>query len=90
MDNNENKPSLKKAPAILTKEYSRDAHPELLQIIQEMITDENEIPIYIKPQDSNTNDNTSFQASLSLVKTLKDAINFRYLVSDAVFLQNVI
>ena len=49
----------------------------------QMITDEHGMPIYMKPQDGNTNDNTGFQASLALVKSLKDAINFRYLVADA-------
>lgn len=32
---------------------------------------------------SNTNDNTGFQTSFSIVKGLKDAINFKYLVTDA-------
>ena len=63
--------------------YSRDSHPELLQVMLQMITDSNGIPVYMKPQDGNTNDNTGFQTSFSIVKGLKDAINFKYLVADA-------
>lgn len=83
IDNDENESLLKKEPITPARGYSRDAHPELLQVMLQMITDEHGMPIYLKPQDGNTNDNTGFQASLSLVKSLKDAINFRYLVADA-------
>ena len=63
--------------------YSRDAHPELLQVMLQMITDSNGIPVYMKPQDGNTSDNTGFQTSFSIVRGLKDAIDFKYLVADA-------
>ncbi len=78
INNDGNESSLNKEPITPARGYSRDAHPEL-----QMITDEHGMPIYMKPQDGNTNDNTGFQASLALVKSLKDAINFRYLVADA-------
>ncbi len=63
--------------------YSRDAHPELLQVMLQMITDSNGIPVYMKPQDGNTSDNTGFQTSFSIVRGLKEAIDFKYLVADA-------
>ena len=59
--------------------YSRDAHPELLQVMLQMITDSNGIPVYMKPQYGNTSDNTGFQTSFSIVRGLKDAIDFKYL-----------
>ena len=83
INNDGNESSLNKEPITPARGYSRDAHPELLQVMLQMITDEHGMPIYMKPQDGNTNDNTGFQASLALVKSLKDAINFRYLVADA-------
>ena len=90
IDNDRNETSLKKILATPARGYSRDAHTELLQVMLQMITDEHGIPISLKPQDGNTNDNIGFQSSVKLVKSLKDAINFKYLVADTALLQNII
>ena len=82
IDNDRNETSLKKTLVTLARGYSRDAHLELLQVMLQMITDEHGIPISLKPQYGNTNDNIGIQSSLKLVKSLKDAINFKYLVAD--------
>lgn len=78
----ENQLSTKK-PVMPLQGYSRDAHPELLQVMLQMITDENGLPIYMKPQDGNTNDNKGFRTPIELVASFKKAIDFKYLVADA-------
>ncbi len=49
----------------------------------QMITDDHGMPVYMKLQDGNTNDNIGFQTAVSLVKGLRDALNFKYQVTDA-------
>ena len=73
----------KKMPAEPLRGYSRDAHPELLQIMLQIVSDENGLPVYMKPQDGNTNDNKGFQTPVELVGSLNKAIDFKYLVDDA-------
>ena len=69
----------RKMPAEPLRGYSRDAHPELLHITQQMVTDENGLPVYIKTQYGNTNDDKGFQTPIELVGSLKKAIDFKYL-----------
>ena len=68
--------------------YSRDAHPELPQVMMQMIVENQAgIPLFMKPQNGNTNDSEGFAKSLndaeSLMKSLKKGLESQYLVCDA-------
>jgi transposase len=72
----------------ITHGYSRDGHPELAQIMLQMIVDNVAgIPLMMKPQDGNTNDNAGFKSSFhiakSLINSMKESNQNAYLVADA-------
>lgn len=72
----------------ITHGYSRDGHPELAQVMLQMIVDNVAgIPLMMKPQDGNTNDNQGFKNSFniakSLIKSMKQSNQNAYLVADA-------
>lgn len=72
----------------ITQGYSRDAHPELPQVMLQMIADNiSGLPLFMKPQDGNTNDSKGFQSSFDIVKSLMDSMKKSnespYLVCDA-------
>ncbi len=64
--------------------YSRDAHPELKQVMLQMISDTvSGSPLFMKPQNGNTNDTKGFNQAIELVKSMKGALSLDYLVADA-------
>ena len=78
----------KKEPVKMVQGYSRDAHPELPQVMMQMIVENQAgIPLFMKPQNGNTNDSEGFAKSLndaeSLMKSLKKGLESQYLVCDA-------
>ena len=78
----------KKEPVKMVQGYSRDAHPELPQVMMQMIVENQAgIPLFMKPQNGNTNDSDGFAKSLneveSLLTSLKKGVKSPYLVCDA-------
>lgn len=81
-------PDRKKEPLNIVQGYSRDAHPELPQVMMQLIVENKAgIPLFMKPQNGNTNDSNGFRESLdeaeSLLSSLKDGTKSPYLVCDA-------
>lgn len=77
-----------KKPVSIVPGYSRDSHPELAQVMIQMIVENQAgIPLFMKPQDGNTNDSKGFAESLdeveSLISALHDGTKSQYLVCDA-------
>lgn len=77
---------LTETPIVAALGYSRDAHPELKQVMLQMISDTvSGSPLFMKPQDGNTNDTKGFNPALELVSSMKGALALDYLVADAAF-----
>src|SRR5574344_56863 len=75
---------LTETPIVAALGYSRDAHPELKQVMLQMISDTvSGSPLFMKPQDGNTNDTKGFNPALELVSSMKGALALDYLVADA-------
>lgn len=75
---------LTETPIVAALGYSRDAHPELKQVMLQMISDTvSGSPLFMKPQDGNTNDTQGFNPALELVSSMKGALALDYLVADA-------
>ncbi len=83
--NSENPPAADAAVLHLTQGYSRDHHPELNQVVLNLITDHQAgIPLHMEALSGNTDDKSSFRATIqNHVSQLQNVSNAKYLVLDS-------
>ena len=64
--------------------YSRDGHPELKQVILQLVSSaEGNLPIYMRPMSGNCSDQeTTAQLISSHIESLRAALDSRYIVGD--------
>ena len=70
----------------VTYGYSRDAHPELVQIMEQMMVDnETGIPLFMEPESGNTNDTNAFKRMVKVFEQFKDYTydGYIYLCGDS-------
>lgn len=70
----------------ITRGYSRDAHPELVQIMEQMMVDnETGIPLFMEPEDGNSNDTKAFKRMIKVFENFKKYTydGYVYLCGDA-------
>lgn len=70
----------------ITYGYSRDGHPELVQIMEQMMVDNaTGIPIYAEPENGNTNDTNAFNRMIKVFDNFKKYQHdgYVYLCGDA-------
>jgi transposase len=70
----------------VTYGYSRDAHPELVQIMEQMIVDNaTGIPLYMEPESGNTNDSNAFKRMIQTFESFKKYTDdgYVYLCGDS-------
>lgn len=70
----------------ITRGYSRDAHPELVQIMEQMMVDNSTgIPLFMEPEDGNTNDTKAFRRMVQVFDRFKQYTDdgYVYLCGDA-------
>jgi transposase len=69
----------------LTQGYSRDYHPELNQVVLNLITDNQAgIPLHMQALSGNTNDKSSFRATIeNHVSQLQNVTDIAYLIVDS-------
>lgn len=66
----------------ITYGYSRDAHPELVQVMEQMMVDnETGIPLFMEPEDGNSNDTKAFQRMVKVYENFK-----KYRTEDCIYL----
>ncbi len=70
----------------VTYGYSRDAHPELVQLMEQMMVDNaTGIPLYMEPENGNTNDTQAFGRMVKVFKSFKEYTydGYIYLCGDS-------
>ena len=70
----------------ITQGYSRDAHPELVQIMEQMIMDNpTGIPLFMEPESGNSNDSKAFQRMVKVFDSFKEYTDdgYVYLCGDS-------
>lgn len=70
----------------ITRGYSRDAHPELVQIMEQMMVDNaTGIPLFMEPEDGNSNDTHAFKRMIKVFEDFKEYTydGYVYLCGDA-------
>lgn len=70
----------------ITYGYSRDAHPELVQIMEQMMVDnETGIPLFMEPESGNTNDTNAFKRMVKVFEQFRDYTydGYIYLCGDS-------
>ena len=70
----------------VTYGYSRDAHPELVQIMEQMMVDNaTGIPLFMEPESGNTNDTNAFRRMVKVFEKFKEYTydGYIYLCGDS-------
>ena len=74
----------------VTYGYSRDAHPELVQVMEQMMVDNaTGIPLYMEPESGNTNDTNAFGRMTKIFESFKKYTDdgYIYLCGDSARIQ---
>ena len=85
-ENNEQVPYNVPHKINITRGYSRDAHPELVQIMEQMMVDnETGIPLFMEPENGNSNDSKAFQRMIKIFDSFKEYTDdgYVYLCGDS-------
>ena len=85
-ENNELVPYNEPHKINITWGYSRDAHPELVQIMEQMMIDNvTGIPLFMEPENGNSNDSKAFQRMIKIFDSFKEYTDdgYVYLCGDS-------
>jgi len=68
----------------VTYGYSRDAHPELVQVMEQMMVDnQTGIPLFMEPESGNTNDTKAFDRMTKIYESFRNYADDGYLCGDS-------
>ncbi len=74
-ENKNNNEEEERVPIIITQGYSRDHHPELNQVVLNMIAEHQAgIPIWMAPSDGNQSDTQTFTTIVKHIASMKNAV----------------